>query len=427
MRQFMTKRMGLGLGAGILIAGLGFGWPHIARASGSADEDPAASGAQARALPVEIMTVEETDRFATKRVYTGRVEARRVADLAFERSGLLLDVSVDEGSPVIEGQALARLDTRELDLDRRSAVAERDAASAKLKEMRAGPRAQTIEAAREVVKDLESQVELARRKQARRVELNTTNGNAIADEALEEVEYILLSSKARAARGRQILGELEAGTREEVIAAQDAVVRRLDARIESIDLAIEKSVLRAPFAGTIAARHADEGAVPSPQTPLLTLVESDTLEARIGVPPDDARQLPDGAKAKVRVGNHTIDAILRGRRPQIDEATRTQRHIFDLTDAPAGVVRGQLARIELDVEIAAKGVWVPHSALVRAPRGLWACYVVIDDGIVARREVSVVHTDGGRVYVRGTLRGGERLIRSGAHRVVAGQRVRVEG
>ena len=98
-----------------------------------------------------------------------------------------------------------------------------------------------------------------------------------------------------------------------------------------------------------------------------------------------------------------------------------------VTDAPAGVVRGQLARIELDVEIAAKGLWVPHSALVRAPRGLWACYVVGDDGVVTRREVSVVHTDGGRVYVRGTLRGGERIIRSGAHRVVAGQRVRVEG
>ena len=73
------------------------------------------------------------------------------------------------------------------------------------------------------------------------------------------------------------------------------------------------------------------------------------------------------------------------------------------------------------------GIWVPATALVRAPRGLWACYVVGEDGLVARREVSVVHTDGARVYVRGTLRSGERVIRSGAHRVVQGQHVAVEG
>jgi len=435
MRQFMTKRRWHGLGAGVLVAGLGFGWPHLVRTSGAEAADratemaaePAATGDQARALPVQTRTVDATDRFETTRTYTGRVDARRVADLAFERSGLLLEVTVDEGTPVQPGQILARLDTRELDLERKSAIAERDAARAKLDEMRKGPRAQTIEAAREVVRDLESQMELARRRMERRVDLNNRNDSAIADEEIEEVQFILLSTKARAARARQVLEELEAGTRKEVIAAQDARVRRLDARIASIDLAITKSVLLAPFAGTIAARHADEGAVPSPQTPLLTLVESGTLEARIGVPPDDARHLQIGSTATVHVAGQAVAARLRSRAPQIDEATRTQRHIFELMDVPAGIVRGQLARIELKVTIMSKGIWVPQTALVRAPRGLWACYVVGDDGIVARREVTVIHTDETRVFVRGTLRDGERLIRTGAHRVVAGQRVQAEG
>jgi len=426
MRQWMTKRRWLGLACVALVVGLGLGWPHLVHASDT-KSDTGAPTEEARSLPVETMTVAETDRFRTERAYTGRVEARRVADLAFERSGLLLDVTVDEGDAVKAGQPLARLDVRELEFDHKSAVAERDAARARLDEMRAGPRKQTIAAAREVVQDLKSQVDLAQGRMNRRVQLQKSNGNAISDEALEEAEFILLSTKARAARAALVLEELEAGTRKEVIAAQEASVRRLDARIASIDVALEKSVLHAPFAGTIAARRADEGAVLSPQKALLTLIESGALEARIGVPPDDAQRLKIGSAAKVRVAGRTIEATLRARHPQIDKATRTQLHIFDLNSVPNGIVRGQLARIELEVEIASKGLWVPISALVRAPRGLWACYVVGDDHLITRREVSVLHSDGGRVYVRGTLRDGERIVKSGAHRVVEGQRVRTEG
>jgi len=423
MRQFMTNRRNIRVALALVTIALLFALPRLVDASAAG---PAPGIDAGRPLPVAVTTAEATTRFTVKRTYTGRVAARRVAALAFERVGLLATVAVDEGDAVRAGDALAVLDTRELTPERESAVAERAGAAARLAEMRAGPRRPTIDAAREVVNDLEAQDELARRKLERRKQLDERDGNAISDEAIEEALFARNSVQARLARARRILAELEEGTRPEQIVAQEALLRRLDARIASIDVLLAKSTLTAPFDGTIAARRADEGAVLSPNEPLLELVENGALEARIGLPPDEAARLPVGAEAWVLVAGTSIEAVLRARLPSIDETTRTQLHVFRLLDAPPSVVPGQVARVELDVEVEAEGFWLPHSALVRAPRGLWACYVV-ENGVAARREVSIVHADGARVFVTGTLQPGEQVVRSGAHRVVAGQRVQAEG
>ena len=83
----------------------------------------------------------------------------------------------------------------------------------------------------------------------------------------------------------------------------------------------------------------------------------------------------------------------------------------------------------------AAGFWLPLTALTESSRGLWACFVVdaLGDGrggsaathTLARRELEVLHTDGNRVYVRGTLQDGEQVVSEGLQRLVPGQRVRL--
>ena len=62
-------------------------------------------------------------------------------------------------------------------------------------------------------------------------------------------------------------------------------------------------------------------------------------------------------------------------------------------------------------------------------RGLWAVYVAdAADGetaVLERRELEVLHQEADRVFVRGTLADGERVVVGGRHRLVPGQRVRV--
>jgi hypothetical protein len=95
----------------------------------------------------------------------------------------------------------------------------------------------------------------------------------------------------------------------------------------------------------------------------------------------------------------------------------------------------------------ADGFWLPVGALAEAARGLWSCYVAVpldanarvaaDGGATHRleqRPLEVLETVSGRdgvgdlrAYVRGALDAGDLVVSEGLQRVVAGQRVRLQG
>ena len=119
--------------------------------------------------------------------------------------------------------------------------------------------------------------------------------------------------------------------------------------------------------------------------------------------------------------------------PQVDQNTRTQTVVIAIDKArPDGLADGQLVRLAVTESMAVKGFRVPLTALAAASRGLWSIYVVAEStadsdppglGILQARSVEVLHTDADNAIIRGTVYAGERIIASGVHRVVPGQRV----
>jgi hypothetical protein len=110
--------------------------------------------------------------------------------------------------------------------------------------------------------------------------------------------------------------------------------------------------------------------------------------------------------------------------------------------APHGALRpGEQLELELDQWVGEPGVWLPLEALAEGARGLWSAYVVepakdADDpqgtgslastrGRLVARPLEILYQTGDRVFVRGPLAPGERLVAAGLHRVVPGQLVRV--
>ena len=75
-----------------------------------------------------------------------------------------------------------------------------------------------------------------------------------------------------------------------------------------------------------------------------------------------------------------------------------------------------------------RGVWVPALALSEGVRGLWSVYVVVDDGegaSIARKDVEIIHIGNDRMFVRGTLQDGDRVVAAAPFRFVPGQKVNV--
>lgn len=394
--------------------------PHRARAE---SPTPAAGAI----LPVETVTVNAVESYPVSRMYAGEIVARRSSELGFERAGKLVKIAVDQGQRIQAGAPLAYLETSNLDVRRRELRAQKAAAIARLQEMEAGPRSEVIAAARATVQDLQAQLELASLQRTRREWLYTQG--AIARESLDEVdsERSVLQARLDAAQSR--LDELLAGTRPEQLAAQRAQVQQIAASIENIEVELSKSVLKAPFSGTIASRRVDEGTVVDSGQAVLRLVEDGQIEAHIGVPTAIAARLPLGSRQTVNVDGMEFAAAVVSKLPEVDRSTRTLTVVFELPASAVGRVNpGQVARLAFQETIASPGYWLPTSALVQGVRGLWSCYAVVSENgatyTVERRDVEILKTESDRVLVRGTLQAGDRIVRNGTHRLVPGQAVK---
>jgi len=430
-QRFNLRRWGwVSLSGILLLSGLSVGVPRL-----FTSKDPRHTSAEPRMLSVKTTQVAAVKSYTARRTYTGEVAAVRASELGFERSGKVVQFNVEQGDRVKAGMAIARVDTQNLEAQRLQLLAQKAQAAAVLQELQNGPRLEVIAAARAQVIDLQSQLELERIRQTRREYLYKEG--AISKEQLDEVAFNQNALSARLVAAQSRLNELEAGTRLEQIAAQQAEVKQLEASIADLEIAIAKSTISAPFSGAIAKRHLDEGTVVQAGQSVVRLVEGITPKVEIGVPTEVASQLERGSEQRVHIGGETYQAKVTSILPEVNPTTRTRTVILAL-DTPdlQPVALKQIARLEVTQRVPTNGYWLPITALARGDRGLWSCYALgqpegnshsaqAKTYRVERRDVEVLYTEGDRALVRGLLQPGDTVIVDGTQRVVPGQLVRL--
>ena len=393
----------------------------------SSNNTPAVN--QTRVLPVEIIEVRPIDSYQVSRTYTGEIAALRTSNLGFSRSGEIETVLVREGDRITKGQSLAKLDIRNLQTQRQQLVAEKARAQAQLEELQRGARFEEIDAFKAGAKDLEQQLQLKEKQRSRREFLYQEG--AISKEDLDGFSFEEGSLQARFNQALSNLAELENGTRPEQIAAQQATVQELEARIADIDVTIDKSTIKAPFTGIVATRELDEGTVVNSGQSVVRLMENSLPEARIGMPNSVANKLTIGSSQSLKLGSQTYQATVASILPEVNSNTRTQIVVFNLDRSAISQINpGQTVRLELIQEIDTDGYWLPTDALTRGIRGLWTCYVLSESEDTANYQVKqhsieIIHQKGDRALVRGTLQPGDQIVANGTHRLVPGQQVKV--
>lgn len=419
----------------LLISGFAIGTVYLPSKNADAE-----SSSALKILPVKTTRLKAVKSYQVLQTYTGEVVAFRASELGFENSGKLVWLNVDRGSRVTAGTPIAKLDTSNLETQRLELLARKTQASAVLDELKAGPRTEKIAAAHAQVRDLEEQLKLEEIKRSRRKDLYTQG--AISREQFDEFAFNTNALSQRLAAAKSNLDELEAGTRREQIAAQQAVIKQLEARISDVEITIAKSTIKAPFSGTIAARRLDEGTVVNAGQPVVRLVENTKPEVEIGVPVRLTSQIELGSRQRVQIGQRTYGANISSILPEVNPATRTRTVVLTLEpSASQSVAPGQITRLEITQTVPTAGYWLPTAALARGERGLWSCYALVEvenqqknlestssSGTqsyrLEQRDVEVLHTEGDRVLVRGTIQPGDTVVVEGTQRIVPGQLVR---
>lgn len=227
--------------------------------------------------------------------HIGVLISGQVVDVASEVEGQLRSISVRLGDRISRGARLAQLDDR--DLRQKAAMARASLKAAAAKEARA-----------------RVQHDQARQQLARRKELP----GAVSAEDLETAQYKLDTSRA----------EMELAKAE--VAGETAKVQQLSEQLG-------KTTIRAPFAGFVALRYVDQGAVVKAGQPLVRLISTEGCRIRFAVPPERSARARVGRPIRVRL--EALDLELPGTITHVaQEVDSASQMVFveGTVTAPAG-------------------------------------------------------------------------------------------
>ena len=317
---------------------------------------------------------------------TGYVVARRQATVSSKATGKVVEVLIEEGVVVEEGQLLARLDDSIPRAQLELARSQSEAARRYLDELDVQLRQARL--------DLRRTEELAERQLASQADLDR---NALTVEGL--------------------IARLESGRQDIVVAERSAAVQR---RI------VDDMQIRAPFAGIVIAKAAQPGEMISPvsagggftRTGICTIVDMDSLEVEVDVNESYINRVYSGQPVRVALNAYPDDgfaarviAII----PAADRNKATVRVRIGFIERDERVLPDMGVRVAFLEQKSAtrpvqkpRGVLVPSGSVARDEQGEFV--MVVEDGGVARRSVVPGSRQGGRVQVLAGLRNGEQVV-----------------
>ncbi|NIP18584.1 MAG: efflux RND transporter periplasmic adaptor subunit [Xanthomonadales bacterium] len=331
---------------------------------------------------------------------SGYVTARRAATVSSEITGKVVEVLIEEGMRVEQGQILARLDDANLRANYELAEAQ-------------------VHSARTALDETQALLDEARANHER-------TQNLVRRE---------LASEAELDRARALAESLAA-----ILERKRADIAVAQKGLEVWQRQLEDTVIRAPFAGIVVAKNAQPGEMISPvsagggftRTGIGTIVDMASLEIEIDVNEAYINRVSPGQQVVAtldaypdwKIPCHVIAIIPTADRQR---ATVEVRVGFDELDERVLPDMGvKVAFRDAEIELPAAGtVSVPASALhTRDGRDV---VFVVNEGVLERRAVAVTENSDGEALLASGLVAGERVVVDGPADITGDMKVREQG
>ncbi len=338
---------------------------------------PAMPAAAVRVLEVEERSVQQRQKAI------GTLRAVSESEVAAREEGAILSVLVNEGQLVKQGDILVELDRRRLD--------------AQLKEAKAA-----MATANSLIEQ--------RQVESQRVEV---------DYEMKEGLY-----KQKAVSLRDFL-DAEREKKVAVARLQSAKgsVEEIKSRIELLRVRLEDMTIKAPFNGSVIARHVEPGEWLTPGTAVVTMISSGAIEAWINLSErlvqatfesNDFLEIEVDALKK-RFKSESIKMI-----HQVDTRSRTLKLIVQIKDRAALLSPGMSVTTWVPVGKQMTGLVVPDDALIRNQFGSFVFKAQpADKGHMAMQvPVQILFTFGGEAVIEtDQVKAGDFIIVEGNERI----------
>jgi RND family efflux transporter MFP subunit len=318
------------------------------------------SRSDSRTVPVQLAEAEQKEVIVE--LYSiGRLVSRNTPSLAAEIDARVIDVLVEEGEAVRQGQTLVLLDTTRTDLARR-----------------------------------EAQAEIQRLKAS------------IANENRRVVRYRDLKTK-------DVMPQERLDDAEAQLAVYQASLLAAEVRLAVAEDRLAKARLLSPVDGVVETRHVSVGDFVKNGNHLITVTDTQFMRALLPFPETVGFQLSLGQtmflESPVDPG-HVVQAAVNQIRPQVGTMNRSLMVIADLENP--GKWRPE-ATIEATIVVERRpdSVVVPNRSVVSRPAG--DVVYRVESGLARQQIVETGEKGDGWIEIRTGLRAGDKVVNEGAY------------
>ena len=204
--------------------------------------------------------------------------------------------------------------------------------------------------------------------------------------------------------------------------------QQAEAELSELKIRLAQTKVYAPMSGIVANRYVDVGALVSPNTPIMRIVNLSTMVTQGNVPERNIGRLRIGNEAVVRVDaipDHGFKGRIARIAPVLDAATRSALIEIDILN-PGNLLKAEMfTRIELDLGTTREAVLIPREGLVY--RGTQPGVYVIDGNVPTFRPIETGLTREDQVEVLANLDASVKIVGRGATMLREGDRVRSAG
>ncbi len=409
-----TSRKGLWIVLGIVVLALGGGalaWRSVSAAVEVSTVSPSVERSASAAAGTPVLTA------------SGYIVARREAIVSSKIQGRLMELRVEEGSLVQNGEIIARLESNDY-------VASVERARAQLQQAEASQNSSDATIAR-------AEADLAEARRQLGVSERLHNDKLVPVDQLD-------ANKSRVKMAEAALAQVKADR-----ARATASTAQAQADLNYAEAQLANTVIRAPFAGTVVRKMAEIGESVAPIPPgvnistasgaIVALADLATLEMEADVNEANVARLSEGQPAEITVEafpDRRYKSVLRQVIPTADRTKATVLTKVTLIDKDKDLKPEMSAKVTFLEPLKAEAapaadapppkpvILVPQSAVVTRDGGSKVFEVVGEKAVL--RTVTTGTVRGDRVIVTDGLAGSETLVDRPAETLKDGDSVRVK-
>lgn len=246
---------------------------------------------------------------------------------------------------------------------------------------------------------------------------------AVLEAEVNEARANVEQSEAAYNRAKELIDD-------KLISATDFDTARADynvgvARLLSSEARLAKTVVRAPFDGTVGLRMINIGDYATVGQELVNVVRLDPLRLDFSVPETLLAQIKPGQTIDVSVGayrNEVFEGTITAIAPQIDVSGHSVAIRARLPNPELKLRPGLFAQVSVTLDVRSDALIVPEQAIW--PIGQDKTVFVVEDGKAVQKTVTIGQRQPGAVEVTSGLLAGDEVVVAGQMKIFDGAAVK---